>query len=60
MLVEATGTPLPSPEQMLSFDWEQKRGSAQAEVKSGWYGAPHNGAAVPWPGWCFTTGEGQA
>ena len=26
MLVEAIGTPLPSPEQMLSFDWEQKRG----------------------------------
>lgn len=61
MLVEAIGTPLPSPEQMRSFDCKQKKGSESAEVKSGWYSA-----AAQWHhcsignGLCFTTGEGRA
>lgn len=32
---------------MLSFDWEQKQGLREAEVKSGWYGAHTMGPLFP-------------
>lgn len=46
MLVEAIGTPLPPLSKCFLLKGNKKGGSAKAEVKSGWYGAPHNGAAV--------------
>ena len=46
MLVEAIGTPLPPLSKCFLLKGNKKGGSAKAEVKSGWYGAPHNRAAV--------------
>lgn len=46
MLVEAIGTALPPLSKCFLLTGNKKGGSAKAEVKSGWYGALHNGAAV--------------
>lgn len=46
MLVEAIGTPLPPLSKCFLLTGNKKGGSAKAEVKSGWYGALHNRAAV--------------
>lgn len=46
MLVEAIGTPRPSPEQTLPFDGEQKEVCA-GRGESWVAGDPHNGALFP-------------